>query len=141
MGADCVISTKLVSSATSISGSISLCTAEGIQPGTPLAGVTTTANKLQLLAGKCLKTSDCNSTDLMCSTANITQVCTCNAATGMEDCVDYGACVPTPCKTCQECINAVKTNFIRGQVRGQLQYMQMLVAVDSKHLKQSVLPV
>jgi hypothetical protein len=116
---NCSITTRLLATNATASGSISLCSAEGIVPGSAVAGIGSAASRGLLLAdGKCLSTADCNATGaLMCSlSSSPRQLCLCNAATGADECTTYGTCVRTPCKVCSDCLTSLGREYISRQL-------------------------
>jgi hypothetical protein len=116
---NCSITTRLLANNTTASGIISLCSAEGITPGSAVAGTGSAASRGLLLAdGKCLSTADCNAAGvMMCSlSTSPRQLCLCNAATGADECATYGTCVRTPCKVCSDCLTSIGREFVSKQL-------------------------
>lgn len=80
-----------------------MCTLEGVSGGSVLMGMSATG---ALPAGTCYDSADCGSTDLQCRTDSAVDLCTCTD--GADTCKKIGACVPTPCKACRDCISAMQ---------------------------------
>lgn len=87
---------------------VDMCTKQGVTGGDTLTNYWPEGTAAPL--GSCLKDTDCGS-DTLCSMAsnNTQELCTCSYATGVDTCVTYGRCMPTPCATCQTCYNAVQS--------------------------------
>lgn len=91
-----------------LTGSLSLCTSEGISGGSPLAGYP--INNITKPAGTCSVDSDCNTAGgQFCNRQVTTSSCACAASTGQDTCTALGACELTPCSRCQRCIDGMQS--------------------------------
>ena len=100
--AECSTPPPLCSVATAPGKSASaldLCTSEGVMSGKVPAEVAG-----QAPAGSCKVNADCGNSEMFCSTAQTQRVCSCAPSTGAVTCELLGACQPTPCRVCSDCI-------------------------------------
>lgn len=108
LGEACPISVTLPSGDT-LNGPISLCSVEGVDGGGPVPGVSTTG---ALPPSKCVRDSQCIDSNYQCNMNLATgKVCTCDAATGSDQCTLFGSCDKTPCKRCSDCLNDVRPHL------------------------------
>lgn len=78
---------------------VNLCTMEGVVGGTAVADVSG-----QAAPGSCHNNAGCPTPGTFCSLEAQTRVCSCDSGTGAVTCEMWGACQPTPCKVCSDCV-------------------------------------
>ncbi|KAF8072463.1 olpB [Scenedesmus sp. PABB004] len=115
LGFSCRVEVPSSISNTTEVGGVDGCTRSGVSGGARLPGIGPDGAPPPL--GACRPgLLACGSADEQCSMAAPTEVCTC--AGGVDTCVSYGACVPTPCAACQACLAALQTHV--GGVAAEL---------------------
>lgn len=103
-----------MTSISSLQGSFSLCTRQGVDTGATLTDFPLTFNAAA--NDSCRVAADCTAAGSFCSMDSPATRCTCNATIGADSCLTYGTCRPLPCTKCQTCLTRMQ-----GVVSGLLQ--------------------
>jgi hypothetical protein len=108
-----------MSSISSLQGSLSLCTRQGVDTGAILASFPLTFNATA--NDFCRVDADCATAGSFCSMDSPATRCTCNATTGADSCLTYGTCRPLPCTRCQTCLTRMQ-GLVSGLVQSAAAY-------------------
>ena len=89
------------------------CTVEGFGGATSLPGVSLSS---KWPPGACQYDETCTAvgSGLLCNKTSTMKFCTCDK--GVDICVELGQCQPTPCTTCQTCLQAMASRFVASNL-------------------------